>query len=349
MNKYKSNSEEEIKQLKLDLMISGNSPSLSNNSTTNITDKNNTKNGQMEKFASNLGYFLYEQFGSENNYIYNIQTYREIKFGQEVKTVSLDFPQFIMINSVPYLFTMKEDDSLLISSGNMRNNNKASIIDKRMNASVYFGNIELTISQAKNIDIYGAFKISNFNLDSFNRNEIEVIYNGIKNKDKSPFEYMVIEAACNITNMKDMIDKIKKDKSIIEKMIPKRVLYCIITNNKKVDNPVIDFNCDYIIIRIIGSTFFGKDASKCYDFEIRKEVRCIKTQLEGLKSRVGSLETRIGSLETRVGSLETRVGSLETRVGSIETRVGSMENVLKLLVKEVNSLNVKLTQFMEKK
>ena len=321
MNKYKSSSEEEIKQLKIDLMISGNSQSLSNNSTTNITDKNNNKNGKMEKLASNLGYFLYEKFGSENNYIDNILTYREIKFGQEVKTVSLNFPQFMMINSVLHLFIMKEDDTLLISNGNMRNNNNISIIDKRMNARTYFGNIELTISQVKNLDIYGVFKISNFNLHTFNRNEIEVIYNGIKNKEKNPFEYMVIEAAFNITNMKDMIDKVKKDKSIIEKMIPKRILYCIITNNTKVDNPAIDFNCDYIIIGIIGSTFFGKDANKCYDFEIRKEVRSIKT----------------------------RVGALETRVGALETRVASMENVLKLLVNEVKSLNAKLNEFIEKK
>ncbi len=105
MNKYKSNSKEEKNQLKKDLMNPYNSSSLSNNST-NVTETI-TK--------SNVREILKEKLGSKVNDIERNIKYREIRFGEIVKIVSLNFPQSITFNSEYLLFIMKEDDSLLIS------------------------------------------------------------------------------------------------------------------------------------------------------------------------------------------------------------------------------------------
>jgi hypothetical protein len=325
MNRYKINSEQEIKQLKIDLMNPNNSPSLGNNSTTMITDYiNQNKNENFQNIIMpNIREILLEKFESKKNDINRNLKYREIKFGNKVKIVSLNFPQ--SFDSVPLLFIMKEDDSLVISDGNLNAINQMLVMDKNKKISLSCGDNEISISETKNIEMYEAFKIDNFNINSFNINEIAVIHNGIKNGEKKPFEYMVIESSFN---MEDMINQIKKDKSILEKMIPKRILYLGISNNKEVDKSIIDFDGDFIIIGIKSSTFFGKDVSKYCDFENRKDIKSLKTQFEELKSRVASIESRVSSLESRVTYVE---------------------DVLKKLVNEFISLNEKLSQFINEK
>ena len=330
MNKYKRNSEAEIKQLKIDLMNSNSFPPLSHNSTTNVTGSlNNIKNEYIEKiFKENVREILRENFGSKDNDIDKNLKYREIKFGEEVKIVSLNFPQSMKIDSIDYLFIMKEDGSLIISRGNIMNN-VPIFVDKRINMSLFLGKNELSISKTKNIEMNGAFKIKNFNISSFNRNEIAVINNNVKLNEK-PFDYIVIESAFNKANIQDMINRIKSDKLFLEKMISKRIFYCGILNLKDGDNSFMFFDCDCecMIIGIINSTFFGKDVSKYYDWENRKDIKSIKTELR---------------------ELEPRVTSIESRVTSIESRVSSIEKILKQLVNEVSILNAKFNQVIEKK
>jgi K+/H+ antiporter YhaU regulatory subunit KhtT len=285
----------------------------------------------------NIREILLEKFESKKNDINRNLKYREIKFGNEVKIVSLNFPQ--SFDSVPLLFIMKEDESLVISEGNLNAINQMLVMDKNKKISLSYKGIQISISETKNIEMYEAFKIDNFNINSFNINEIAVIHNGIKNGEKKPFEYMVIESSFN---MEDMINQIKKDKSILEKMISKRILYLGISNNKEVDKSIIDFDGDFIIIGIKSSTFFGKDVSKYCDFENRKDIKSLKTQFEELKSRVASIESRVTLMESRFSSLESRFSSLESRVTYVE-------DVLKKLVNEFISLNEKLSQFINEK
>ncbi len=216
-----------------------------------------------------------------------------------------------------------------------------------MNGTINFGKNKLSISETKNLEMYGAFKIDNFNIETFNKNEITVIHNGIKNEEK-PFEYMIIESAFNETNVQDMINKIKRDRIILEKMIGKKILYCGISNGVEVFNSNLYFNYDFIIIELKSTKLFGKDISKYYDFENGKDIKTLKCQIEELKSGFVSVESRVSSQESRVSSLESRINALESRVGSLESRVGSVENVLMQLVNEIRTLNSKLTQFIDK-
>ena len=150
MNGYKINSEAEIKQLKLDLMNSKNFLSLIDNSTTNIANHlNNIKNEDKEKiFNKNVREILSQNFWSKDNDINKNLKYREIKFCEEVKIVSFKFPQTMKIVSTNCLFIMKEDGSLIIRGLKMN----------KMN---------------------GEFKINDFNVDSFSKNEISLIYNNV--------------------------------------------------------------------------------------------------------------------------------------------------------------------------
>ena len=316
MNKYKRISYSEIKQLKIDLMIANSVPSSSNNSTTNetnITDLlKNIKNEQMEKiFKENVREILRENFYSKDNDIDRNIKFREIKFGEKVKIVSLNFPQLIEIDSVSYLFIMKEDGSLTITRGNIVGNHP-TVIEKKFNVHIHFGNHVLSISELKNIEMNGAFKIANFNIDSFDRNEISVIYNNVKINEEKPIQYIVIESAFNKASIQDMAIQMKRDKLFLEKMIPKRILYCGIVNIKERDKAInkFDFVC---IILGINDTFFGKSITKYYDWESKKDIKSIKAQ-----------------------------------IGELESGVSSVENILNQLVKEFRILNEKFTQFIDK-
>ena len=352
MNGYKRNSEAEIKQLKIDLMSSKDFVSLIDNSTTNnASHLNNINNEDKEKiFNKNVREVLRENFGAKDNDIDENLKYREVKFCEEVKVVSLNFPQSMKIVSNDYLFIMNKDGSLIIR-GSTKNNIPIPVGEKE-NLSFYIEGNELFISETKNIQMNGAFKINNFNIDSFKRNEISLIYKNV-NINEKPFEYIAVESAFNKENIPDMINQIKRDKLFLEKMISGRIFYCGIMNIKESDNPCMNFNydcdSDCMIIGIKNSTFFGKDVSKYYDSENIKGIQSKKPELReqefpifSVDSPLSSIESRVASLETRVSSIESRVTSIESRVTSIESRVTSMESLLKQLVKEV-------TQPIEKK
>jgi hypothetical protein len=323
MNKYKTISYSEIKQLKIDLIIANSVPSSSNNSTTNetnITDQlKNIKNEQMEKiFKENVREILRENFCSKDNDIDRNIKFREIKFDEKVKIVSLNFPQLIEIDSVSYLFIMKEDGSLTISRGNIMGDHP-TVIEKKFNVHIHFGNHVFSISELKNIEMNGAFKIANFNIDSFDRNEILVIYNNVKINEEKPIQYIVIESAFNKASIQDMAIQMKRDKLFLEKMIPKRILYFGIVNIKERDKAIINFDFDCIILGI-NDTFFGKSITKYYDWESKRDIKSIKS----------------------------KIGELESRISTVESHVSSVENILNQLVKEFRILNEKFTQFIDK-
>jgi hypothetical protein len=119
---------------------------------------------------------------------------------------------------------MKEDGSLTISRENIMDNHP-TVIDKRINMHFLFGKHELSVSKIKNIETNGTFKIDKFNIDSFNRNEILVIYNNVKINEENSFQYIVIESTFNKESIQDMAIQMKRDKLFLEKMIPKRILY----------------------------------------------------------------------------------------------------------------------------
>jgi hypothetical protein len=266
----------------------------------------------MEKiFKENVREILRENFCSKDNDIDRNIKFREIKFDEKVKIVSLNFPQLIEIDSVSYLFIMKEDGSLTISRGNIMGDHP-TVIEKKFNVHILFGNHAFSISELKNIEMNGAFKIANFNIDSFDRNEILVIYNNVKINEEKPIQYIVIESAFNKASIQDMAIQMKRDKLLLEKMIPKRILYFGIVNIKERDKAIINFDFDCIILGI-NDTFFGKSITKYYDWESKRDIKSIKSN-----------------------------------IGELESRVSSVENILNQLVKEFRILNEKFTQFIDK-
>ena len=190
--------------------------------------------------------------------------------------------------------------------------NHPTVIDKRVNLHIPFRNHELFVSEIKSIEMNGAFKIANFNINLFDRNEISVIYNNVKINEEKPIQYIVIESAFNKASIQDMAIQMKRDKLFLEKMIPKRILYFGIVNIKERDKAINNFDFDCIILGI-NDTFFGKSITKYYDWEIKKDIKSIKAQ-----------------------------------IGELESRISSVENILNQLVKEFRILNEKFAQFIDK-
>ena len=172
----------------------------------------------------------------------------------------------------------------------------------------------------------GIFKIANFNIDSFDRNEISVIYNNVKINEENLILYIVIESAFNKESIQDMDIQMKRDKLFLEKMIPTRILYCGIVHIKEREKAIINLDFDCIILGI-NDTFFGKSITQYYDWESKKDIKSIKAQ---------------------IGELESRISTVESRISAVESRVSSVENILNQLVKEFRILNEKFTQFIDK-
>ena len=65
------------------------------------------------------------------------------------------------------------------------------------------------------IEIDGIFNINHFDLKDFNPEEITIIFNNIENKE---YEYCIIEVKYNINKIDKLIEQLRKDKEVLEKL-----------------------------------------------------------------------------------------------------------------------------------
>ena len=118
--------------------------------------------------------------------------YRELLVGTKIEIVSSFKNKIIKFGDIDYEFQILDDESIKIQDVN--ENEREIIIPKDESKTVTHSitKMKTIIFVSKKIEMDGSFNIRNFRLNSFNRDEIMVHYNGIS--DFSSYNYAIIEA-----------------------------------------------------------------------------------------------------------------------------------------------------------
>jgi hypothetical protein len=216
----------EILTLKKNLMEHSHSSSQSNISPKSLSDairqiKNEEKGLIFEKNLRNL---LQTQLQWKIGEIPRKFNYREIEIGEKIKIFTAGKSEEITIGTDIYKFSMLLNESIEIK--NIDGKEKTFCAPKKDKLRLIYSkkmSVRIIISEIKNIEIDGSFQINNFDLNSFDPNEVVVLYKGIKNiNDFNTFNYIVMEAKLNPKKLLEMISQLKRDKFVIEKLYKKK-------------------------------------------------------------------------------------------------------------------------------
>ena len=303
MKSYKENSNEEILKLKEELM----STNTSSGTNGNIAIKEikgvflQLRNEVIGKtFENNIREIFQEKFQCELSDINRILTFREVSIGEINLIVSKNFPREITLDSRNYSFSMEENGDLLLFN---KTDNTSIKIDYNKWLNTDYHGKTLFISKIKEIEMDGAFKISNFSLNLF-ENKTALIHNGILNTDENPFEYIIIEAKLSKSKVLEMINQLKRDKSILSKMTKKRILYCGIINSKEIDiditNNVYGFEC--IILGVINSYLCEKDVTQFYDWTLIKQCNRNTKAINELSNEIQNINSKLNAMNSTINS-----------------------------------------------
>ena len=121
------------------------------------------------------------------------------------------------------------DFQVVISFRNEKGNGKTLTIAHNDTSRVkYYVQTKVEIGNVMEKEMDGFFSITKFDLNVFNSNEIEILYNNFGNYQD--FNYLVMDAKYNFSKLAEMIDQLEKDHFIISNIKTKRVCYLGIVN-----------------------------------------------------------------------------------------------------------------------
>ena len=168
-------------------------------------------------FEKNLRNILQTQLKWKIGEIPRKFNYREIQIGEIIKIFTAGKSEDITIGTDIYKFSMLQNESIEVK--NIDGNEKTFTVQKKDPMRLKYSkkiNVSIIISEIKNIEIEGSFHINNFDLNSFDPNEVAVLYKGIKNiNDFNTFNYIVMEAKLSPKKILEMINQLKRDKFVI--------------------------------------------------------------------------------------------------------------------------------------
>ena len=287
---YCNNSQKEIIKLKNDLIYDYSSSS--NNSSKIISDViHQIKNEEIGHiFEENIRKLLQFKLNWIIGEIPRAFSYREISIKNETFIVIPSKPVTIKLDD-EYIFSINEDESLEVK--NITAIEKIINIPKNEGKTLtYKKALKINISEPKKIEMDGFFKIKNFNLAQFDSNEVIVLFNGIdKNEDISSYDYAIIEAKLSQKKIKEMLEQIKRDKFVCEKILKRKVLLIGFTNSTNLDIDIsgdaANLNC--IIFGLKNSHLFGRDVTKFYDWTLINDIERIKDKYDDLTQKIDFL------------------------------------------------------------
>ena len=157
--------------------------------------------------------------------------YRELLVGSKIEIVSSFKNKIIKFGDIDYEFQILDDESIKIQDVNENEREITNPKDESKTVTQSITKMKTIISVSKKIEMDGSFNISNFRLNSFNRDEIMVHYNGIS--DFSFYNYAIIEAKLSQKKIKEMIAQLKIDKFFSKKISGKNILFIGFINSDK--------------------------------------------------------------------------------------------------------------------
>ena len=161
--------------------------------------------------------------------------------------------------------------------------------------------------------------INSFNNGSFSVEEDENYNNELNN-----FDYAVLEIKLNQNKVDELIDQIKKDKEVMEKLITKKILYIGFVDDNKIDCDITDkikgFN--FLLFGFKNSEFCGRNMVQYLDWKSINEIKSLNDKVKSLNDKVKSLNDKVMSLNAQVMSLNNK---FETFKNEVDNRFNNLE------------------------
>ena len=107
----------------------------------------------------------------------------------------------------------------------------------------------------------------------------------------SEFKYAVLEIKLSKNRIKEMIEQIKRDKGVMEKIVKEKILYIGFVNSdhidQKIDEEVKGLN--FILIGIKNSHFYGRDVIQNIDWNTVDKVKALTSKIDAIKYTIDVL------------------------------------------------------------
>ena len=342
-NNYLLNSESHIIKLKSDLMISDNNSVISYSSE--YYKNRNSEIGEV--FEENIKNTLNFEFGWEKGDISEHFYYRIVKLDEDEYVLMRDGKLAFNINGKKY-FLISKPDNISLKRGKAilkrYDNNGAKKINEIISQK------KLIIEKETEIEVDGYFKISNLDFSTFN-DDFSILYMNINEEDIEEATNALIEIKLNKRKLPEMINQIKADRNIYEKIAKDKIIYIgIVGYSERKHN--IDINLEEeldgincIILQMENFNFCGRNMKKSLDWKIIKEVQQMKQDIFNLKDDVVELKSSVSKLESSVAKLESSVAKLESSVNEVKRDLKVIKNFLiKKFKKDEKMLGKKRTR-----
>lgn len=351
MEEYIYYNSEEIITLKKNLMEHSHSSSQSNCYPKSLSDAiRQIKNEEIELiFEKNLRNLLQTQLQWKIGEIPRKFNYREIEIGEIIKIFTAGKSEDITIGADIYKFSMLQNESIEIK--NIDGNENTFTVPKKEQMRLKFSkkiNVRIFISEIKNIEIDGSFQINNFDLNSFDPNEVVVLYKGIKNiNDFNTFNYIVMEAKLNPKKLLGMINQLKKDKFVIEKLYKKKVLYIGFINSAvleiDISKEITDIN--FLILGIKYSQLFKRAITEFYDWKL---INSIEMSIDNINKKIDVMSKKIEAISQKCDNIGQKYENMNQKYGIMRQTYESMSQKYDTINKKVDFLETLITNKKEK-
>ena len=293
-----NNTENEILKLKEELMYS-NDQSYTDTKSISDTIKQILNEDIGHTYEENLRQIFYENLQYFKADLPRKITYLIITIENKYQIlITKECGKQFDFKNYTWEFTMNDFQVVMSFRSEKEKGKTLTIAHNNTSRVKYYVQTKVEIGNVMEKEMDGLFSITKFDLNVFNSNEIEILYNNFGNYQD--FNYLVMEAKYNFSKLAEMIDQLEKDHFIISNIKTKRVCYLGIVNGKipthNFRNLKLDFDC--IIISIKKYNFFDRDVRKFYDWgliqrviETKKEIGDIKNEIVDVKNEISALKS----------------------------------------------------------
>ena len=286
---YFINSENDIKQLKRNLMIEDKSTTIltspKEKDVASVSEKKditeiikrilNTKN--CEEFELNIKETLkFEMNFNETSYLNNF-IYMFVKLENNDKTIIIEsMDKEIDVNGKVFVFKLSKDKSIsIINKEDGRLICKIKEIKKKKKENI--NGKQFIFYPIDEIEIGGIYSINNFDSNCFNQKEVSLISSNVKKGHMKAYDLAIVEVKLSPKKVLRLITQMKKDAKVMKSVAPdKNIIYLGFLGSVKIDSKV-NFgeklkNIDYAIYGLNNNLFFNRNVFKSLDWNLIEKV-----------------------------------------------------------------------------
>lgn len=114
---------------------------------------------------------------------------------------------------------------------------------------------------------------------------------GNREPELGDFKYVVVEIKLSKTKIGEMIEQIKRDKEVMEKIIKDKILYLGFVNSENINRKSIKDikGINFILFGIKNSQFYGRDILHYLDWNLIKKVDTLSEKIDNIERKLDIL------------------------------------------------------------